>query len=59
MALCIFTELNRHEDHSQIRKDYPLALPSVLSLSDIVNNLFELAEGKEIREISLESNANM
>lgn len=40
-------------------KGRSLALPCVVTLSGIVNNLFEQGEGKRIREISSESNANM
>lgn len=40
-------------------KGRSLVLPSVVTLSGIVNNLFQEADGKEIREISLDGNANM
>lgn len=40
-------------------KGRSLVLPSAVTLSSIVNNLFEQAEGKEIWGIPLEHNANM
>lgn len=40
-------------------KGRSLALPSAVTLSGIVNNLFEQAKGKEIWGIPLEHNANM